>query len=114
MCACMCACVCSVLCSRYLEDLDGIEPVWVGVLPRFAICQALSKHIQIENGIVFRVLDLALEQFHDVQERLKGAADVHNCRQNKNKKQDVYLNYSLAFSEYCFSLNMVKSFFIKV
>lgn len=77
-------CMCSrLLCSAYLKDLDGIGPVRVGVLPRFAIRQALGVHVQIEDGVVFWVLDLALKQLHDVQESLQGAADVHNCRQNK-------------------------------
>lgn len=102
------ACVCSVLGSLYLKDLDGIGPVGVGVLPRLAIRQALSKHVQIENGVVFRVLDLTLKQFHDVQESLQRAADVYNYRRNKDKKQDVYLHHLLAFSEYCFSRNTVK------
>lgn len=82
-----------VLCSPYLEDLDGVGPVWVGVVPRFAIGQALCKHVQIENGVVLGVLDLALEQLHDVQESVQRAADVHDCRQKKgNGEQDVYLN----------------------
>lgn len=91
-------CVCAhaffrVLCSPYLEDLDGVGPVWVGVVPRFAIGQALCKHVQIENGVVLGVLDLALEQLHDVQESVQRAADVHDCRQKKgNGEQDVYLN----------------------
>ena len=93
VCVCVRACVCLVLCSPYLEDLDGIGPVWVGVLPRFAIGQALCKHVQIENGVVFGVLDLALKQLHDVQESVQWAADVHDCRQkNGNDKQDVCLN----------------------
>lgn len=63
---------------RYLKDVDGIGPFGVGVLPRPAIRQALGKHIQIEDGVVLRVLDLALKQLHDVQECVQGATDVHN------------------------------------
>lgn len=81
----VCMCV-RALCSLYLKDLDGIGPVRVGVLPRFAIRQALGIHVQIENGVVFWVLDLTLKQLHDVQESLQGAADVYDCRQNKSKR----------------------------
>lgn len=92
-CVCVCACVFSCSVFAYLEDLDGVGPVWVGVVPRFAIGQALCKHVQIENGVVLGVLDLALEQLHDVQESVQRAADVHDCRQKKgNGEQDVYLN----------------------
>lgn len=74
------------LCPPYLENLDGISPVRVGVLPRFAIRQAFSKHVQVEDGIIFWVLDLALKQFHDAHECVQGAADVYDCR---HKKQQV-------------------------
>lgn len=79
-----CVSVC-VLRVFHLEDLDGIGPVGVGVLPRFPFGQALRKHVQIENSVVFWVLDLALKQFHDAEESLQGPADVHNCRENNNK-----------------------------
>lgn len=75
----------SVLCPLYLENLDGISPVRVGVLPRFAIRQAFSEHVQVEDGVVLWVLDLALKQFHDAQESVQGAAEVHDCRHNNNK-----------------------------
>lgn len=74
-----------VLCPLYLENLDGIRPVRVRVLPRFAIHQAFSKHVQVEDGIVFWVLDLALKQFHDAQESIQGTADVYDCRHNNSK-----------------------------
>lgn len=70
-----------------LEDLDGVGPVKVGPLPRFAISQAFRKLVQIEDGVVFRVLDLALKQLHDVQERLQGTADVNNCKQSSQEEE---------------------------
>lgn len=75
-----------VLCILYLKDRDGICPVLIRILPGFAIHQAFSKNVEIEDGVVFGVLDFTLEQLHDVQERLKRAADVHNYRQNTNMK----------------------------
>lgn len=74
--------MCEVFVILYLKDCDGICPVWVGIFPGFAIHQAFSKHVQIKNGIVFRVLDLTLEQLHDGQESLERAADVHNYMEN--------------------------------
>lgn len=68
-----------------LEDLDGVGPVEVGLLPWFAIRQAFREHVQIEDGVVFWVLDLALEQLHDVQERVQGTADVNNCKQKRRR-----------------------------
>lgn len=102
---CLCACMCSgVLWSSYLEDLDWIRPV--GVLPRCAFRQALRKHVQVENGVVFWVLDLPLKQFHDVQERVQGPADVYNCRQKNNKQKSClsHVIYCLCISIF---LNLV-------
>lgn len=109
------ACGCHVLCSRYLKDLDGIGPVRVGVLPRFAICQALCKHVQVENGVAFWVLDLGLKQFHDVQESLQRAADVYNCRQNKEGKKTRCLSQSITcFFRILLILKQVKSLWNRV
>jgi len=69
-----------VPCFSYLKDLDGIGPFELGVLPRFTISQALCKHIQIEDSIVFRVLDLTLKLLHDDHECLQGPADIYDCR----------------------------------
>lgn len=82
-----------VLCSLYLKDLSEVDPVRVWGLPWCAIRQALTENIQIEDGIVFWVLDFTLEQFHDAQEGLQGAADVYNCRHNDNNKRDFYLYF---------------------
>lgn len=77
-----------VLRSSYLKDLSEIDPVRVRGLPRFAIGQALTENIQIEDGIVFWIVDFALEQLHDGQEGLQGAADVHDCRHKGRNTQE--------------------------
>lgn len=78
--------MCEVFCVVYLKDCDGICPVRVRILPGFALHQAFGKHIQIEDGVVFRVLDLTLEQLHDVQECLQRTADVYDYRKIQTSK----------------------------
>lgn len=74
----------SVLTVLYLENLDGIKPVRVRVLPWFVIDQAFSKYIQVEDCIVFWVLDLNLEQLDDAQEGIQGTADIYDWRHNNS------------------------------
>lgn len=79
------------ICFSYLKDVNGIGPVSVRVLPWFTICQTLSENIQVENGVVFRIRNLTLKQFHDVQESVQRATDVYDCGQKK-KKSNADLN----------------------
>lgn len=82
----------------YLKSADGISPVWILVLPWFSIRQTLGIHIQIEDGIVFWVVDLGLEQFHDVEESLKRSTEVNDCREGGEDfytVRSVFLWFSL-------------------
>lgn len=86
MCVGAYVCVCAP-CMLYLEHLDGVDPVGVRVLPRFALREALGEHVQIEDDVVLRVGDLALKQLHDAQESLQGAADINNYKDNNREKR---------------------------
>lgn len=65
--------------DSYLEDLNRVGPVRVRVLPGFVLGEALREHVQVEDCVVLRIGNLALEQLHDAKEGVQRAADVHDC-----------------------------------
>lgn len=86
----------------YLKSADGISPVWILVLPWFSIRQTLGIHIQIEDGIVFWVVDLGLEQFHDVEESLKRSTEVNDCQRRRRRFLHCKISIFMVFTPYHF------------